>query len=81
MSDVTTATVRTTVPAVWTAILVAVAHELFDWHLDPTQVAAAIVVALPFVYRLGRLLEARWPSIGYVLFGSAKVPSYPTRGD
>ena len=33
-------------------------------------------VVLGVVYRLGRELEARWPVVGRVLFGSSRRPTY-----
>jgi len=78
MSDVRVATVRTTMPAVWVSLLMWLAVRL-GWDLDGDDWQVVMLVAplvLGVVYRLGRELEARWPVVGRVLFGSGKVPSY-----
>ena len=78
MSDVRVATVRTTLPAVWVSLVSWLVVRLGwspsaeDWQ----QVMLVMPVVLGVVYRLGRELEARWPVVGRVLFGSVKRPSY-----
>jgi hypothetical protein len=78
MSDVRTATVRTTVPAVWVSlgswlvVRLGWSPSADDWQ----QIMLVMPVVLGVVYRLGRELEARWPSVGRVLFGSSRRPSY-----
>lgn len=78
MSDVRTATVRTTVPAVWVSLVLWLVVRLGwspseeDWQM--LMLVAPVVLGV--VYRLGRELEARWPSVGRVLFGSVRRPSY-----
>ena len=78
MSDVRTATVRTTVPAVWVSLVLWLVVRLGwspseeDWQM--LMLVAPVVLGV--VYRLGRELEARWPSVGRVLFGSSRRPSY-----
>jgi len=78
MSDVRVATVRTTVPAVWVSLLLWLAVRLgWDLKEDDWQVVMLVApVVLGVVYRLGRELEARWPVVGRVLFGSSRRPSY-----
>lgn len=78
MSDVRVATVRTTMPALWVSLLMWLAVR-FGWDVDGDDWQVLMLVAplvLGVVYRLGRELEARWPVVGRVLFGSAKVPHY-----
>lgn len=78
MSDVRVATVRTTLPAVWVSLVSWLVVRLGwspsaeDWQ----QIMLVMPVVLGVVYRLGRELEARWPVVGRVLFGSVKRPSY-----
>lgn len=78
MSDVRVATVRTTMPALWVSLLMWLAVRLgWDVSGDDWQVLMLVApLVLGVVYRLGRELEARWPAVGRVLFGSAKVPHY-----
>ena len=78
MSDVRTATIRTTVPTIWTTLLVwIVARFGLDLSEQDWQV---LLLVLPFLagigYRLLRVVEARWPKLGYILFGSARLPHY-----
>jgi hypothetical protein len=78
MSDVRTATVRTTVPAVWVSLLLFVGAKA-GWDLSDADWQVVMLVAplvTGVVYRAGRELEARWPSVGRVLFGSSRRPSY-----
>ena len=78
MSDVRIATVRTTMPAVWVSLLMWLAVRL-GWDLSAEDWQVVMLVAplvLGVVYRAGRELEARWPMVGRVLFGSAKQPHY-----
>lgn len=78
MSDVRTATVRTTMPAVWVSLIMFVVAKA-GWSLSDADWQVLLLVApvvTGVVYRLGRELEARWPVVGRVLFGSVKRPSY-----
>lgn len=78
MSDVRTATVRTTMPAVWVSLLMWLAVRLgWDLSADDWQVVMLVApLVLGVVYRAGREAEARWPIVGRVLFGSARTPHY-----
>lgn len=78
MSDVRTATVRTTMPALWVSLLMWLAVRL-GWDIEGDDWQVVMLVAplvLGVVYRAGRELEARWPVVGRVLFGSSRRPSY-----
>ena len=78
MSDVRTATVRTTLPAVWVSLIMFVGAKA-GWSLSEADWQVLMLVApvvTGVVYRLGRELEARWPVVGRVLFGSSRRPSY-----
>ena len=78
MTDVRTATIRTTVPTIWTT-LVAWAVARFGLNLSDADWQVLLLV-LPFLaglgYRLLRVVEARWPKLGFILFGSAQTPHY-----
>ena len=80
MSDVRTATIRTAVPTAWTT-LAAWAVARFGFELSDADWQALLLV-MPVLagvgYRLLRVLEDRWPSLGYVLFGSVRTPHYGT---
>lgn len=78
MKDTTTATIRTAVPTAWATVLVWLIARL-GW--SPTDADwQVIMLAMPavvgIVYRLGRIIEVRWPLVGHILFGSGKTPSY-----
>lgn len=79
MSDTNIATIRTTVPATWAALLVWACNKGFGWELNVDELLPYLPVftaVAAIFYRLGRLIEAKVPWLGYVLFGSAKTPSY-----
>lgn len=78
MSDVRTATVRTTMPAVWVSLLMWLAVRLgLDIDGDDWQVVLLVApVVLGVFYRAGREAEARWPIVGRILFGSSQTPRY-----
>ena len=80
MSDVRTATIRTAVPTAWTTLVAwAVARFGLDLSDADWQVLLLVMPVLAGVgYRLLRVLEARWPSLGFVLFGSVQTPHYGT---
>ena len=74
-SDLTTATVRTVTPTMWAALLVWLADRA-GVSIPETWALAVVPVVLGIVYRLGREIEARWPAVGRVLFGSGRTPIY-----
>lgn len=78
MSEKRVATVRTTMPAVWVSLVLFVAAKA-GWDLGEEDWQVLLLIApvvTGVVYRAGRELEARWPAVGRVLFGSSRVPSY-----
>lgn len=78
MSDKTIGAIRTGLPAAWATLLVWAAAR-FGLDLSDEDMAALLVVipvVIPIFYRAAREVEARWPTIGRVLFGSAKTPTY-----
>lgn len=81
MSDTATATVRTAVPTAW-ATVIAWAVGRFGLDLSGAE-WQVLCLALPVIggvfYRLARVVEARWPVAGYVLFGSPRTPAYAAR--
>lgn len=78
MKATTTATIRTAVPTAWTTVLVWLIARLgWDMTEQDWQVLLLVMPALVGVgYRLARVIEARFPHVGMILFGSAKTPSY-----
>lgn len=76
--QINTATVRTTMPAMWVTLVVwLVARAGFEPSADDWQVI--MLLAPPIVgvvYRAGREAEARWPLVGRILFGSPSTPRY-----
>ena len=51
----------------------------FGWDLtvdDLLPFAPVVAIIAGVAYRASRVLADRWPSIGFVLFGSTKAPSY-----
>ena len=83
MNDKATATIRTTMPSAWAAVITWLVAE-FHLNLDDAD-WEFIAIALPLVtgvlYRLSREVEDRWPVVGRVLFGSSKQPHYASTGD
>lgn len=72
------ATLRTALPAAWvTVITYAAAKFGFDLSdQDMTVLLLVIPVVLPIFYRLAREIEVRYPTIGRIIFGSIKTPTY-----
>jgi hypothetical protein len=78
MNDKHVATIRTTVPAVWVALL---SWLIVSAGWTPSEQGwQAILLTAPIVlgvfYRAGRELEQRWPIVGRILFGSQMTPRY-----
>ena len=76
--QINTATVRTTLPAMWVTLITwLVARAGFEPSADDWQ--AIMLLAPPILgvtYRLAREAEARWPWVGRVVFGSSTPPRY-----
>lgn len=82
MKSTTTATIRTAVPAAWATAIVWIVAQL-GLELDPDDwqaVALVMPIIIGIVYRTLRMVEARWPQLGWILFGSASTPSYNSEG-
>lgn len=78
MKSTTTATIRTAVPTIWTTAVVWLIARLGlnisddDWQI----VFLVLPIIAGVVYRAGREIEGRLPTVGRVLFGSSLTPSY-----
>lgn len=73
------ATVRTTVQTVVLTAVVAVIAKLTDWQVEVDDLLPYVPLLAPVAavfYRASRWLTARYPSLGWVLFGSGKEPEY-----
>lgn len=81
MTDTRTATLRTTVNSTWLVALVALAHQA-GWRVDADSLAP-LLPAVPVIvgcwYRGCLLASARWPWLGWVLFGVSANPTYEPR--
>lgn len=72
-----------TVRTAWnTTILLAIAGAVsrytdIDLDVEDPLVVAAIGAALAVFYRASRLLADNYSWIGYLLFGTPRVPGYP----
>lgn len=78
MSDASVATTRTTVNSTVAALFALVLSNLFGWEIsvsDPVYLAL-VGFGVPVFYRLSLWASAKWPTVGYVLFGTGKTPTY-----
>lgn len=76
MTDLIASLIRTYVPAVVGAVLVAIGSALDIANLDTPDNRARVVGAIFVVYYAGvRLLERKYPKAGWLL-GLPKPPSY-----
>jgi hypothetical protein len=80
MNDVNTATKRTTVNGtILTAVIIAAAN-VFGWNIEIADLAPFLPVFAAVIlvfYRASLVVAEKWPSLGYVLFGSKRAPEYP----
>jgi hypothetical protein len=76
--QINTATVRTTLPAMWVTLIAwLIARAGFEPSADDWQVIMLLAPAgLGVAYRAGREAEARWPWVGRIIFGSPSTPRY-----
>lgn len=76
--QINTATVRTTLPAMWVTLITwLVARAGWTPSADDWQIIMLLAPPiLGVAYRLGREVEARWPWLGRVIFGSPMTPRY-----
>lgn len=79
MNDTLRASLRTGwFAGILTAIL-GLLNSRFGWELtveDLLPFAPVVAIVAGVVYRASRVLADRWPSIGFVLFGSRQTPTY-----
>lgn len=73
-----TAVVRTTIPAMWVTLLTwLIARAGWNPSAEDWQVIMLLVPPiLSVAYRAAREVEARWPAIGRIIFGSSTPPRY-----
>lgn len=78
MNEMQTATVRTVLPSAWATLIVwLVARFGLDLSPEDWQVLCILFPVIAGVaYRLGREVEARFPTVGRILFGSSRQPVY-----
>lgn len=74
------ATKRTAVNLTAISLVIGAVCNLFHWHF--TIKAEDLAVLAPVFgtiaaagYRMSRAVAAKWPNLGYVLFGSVKAPA------
>lgn len=72
MTSIIIGWVRTVVPA---AVGALVAWGLLPEDLSEEATAVAFVIASSAYYALARIVEARWPQLGWLL-GVPKAPTY-----
>jgi len=80
-TPVNISTKRTAVNVTAITLIVGAVCRIFGWELtlDPTDpvllvVAPALGVIAGIGYRLSRAVTNKWPTAGWVLFGSGKEP-------
>lgn len=78
MNDKQVGTMRSTLPGVWVTVVVWLVAKLgLDLSDDDWQVLFLLGPIMGGVaYRLGREIEARYPAVGRVLFGTVRQPHY-----
>lgn len=80
MNNATTATVRTTWNGTIVAALIVATAAIFGWDVNLDDLAPFLPVIGIFIgvfYRASLWAAAKWPSLGYVLFGKPATPAYP----
>jgi hypothetical protein len=79
LNDTTIATIRTTVNSSYLTAAAAVLYKLFGWDVkveDLLPFMPIIVPAIAVFYRLSLYIGTRWPTLGTILFGVQKKPTY-----
>lgn len=77
--NLNTATVRTTVNMLVLTALVSLVARYTGWNVrveDLLPYLPALAPVAAVFYRLSRFLTHRYPSLGWILFGSGKEPEY-----
>ena len=72
MSDFVVSLIRTWVPVVVGTVIAYLANKGFDIEINQNAVVAAVIA---IYYALARLLEKKWPALGFLL-GVPKEPAY-----
>jgi hypothetical protein len=78
MNDVQTATKRTAWNSTISAAVLAAIVKWTKVELDENDLlllVGALGVVAGVVYRTSRAITAKWPKVGYILFGSGKEPT------
>ena len=84
MNPTTIATVRTGWNAGVLALVLALVRRVFGFEVSVELVelfAPVLAVVVAIFYRASRVLADRYPTLGYVLFGSPQSPTYPKGGE
>lgn len=79
MSAVNISTKRTAINVTVVLWMVSLVNRIFGWKMNLTDqdviwLAPAIGAVVGVGYRLSRWATAKWPTLGWVLFGSGKEP-------
>jgi hypothetical protein len=77
--DLNTATVRTSVPMFWTFLLIYAIKRItgFDLSMDKAlMLSPAFAVVGGVLYRIFRVVEAKYPRLGFIFLGSNKTPNF-----
>jgi fatty acid desaturase len=72
------ATVRTTVNSTVLLALASLANRAFGWSVDLADPTVVVVlgVVTPIFYRTSLWASAKWPALGFILFGKGSAPDY-----
>lgn len=77
MNQTTIASIRTITPQAWAALIVVVARTVFGWELESNWALFLVPLIGAFFYRISRVIEGKWPVLGWVLLGYGSEPVYP----
>jgi hypothetical protein len=71
---------RTAVNSTVTIWLIGIITQITGWDikfddLSVIYIGVALGAIMGVVYRVSRYLSARWPALGWILFGSGQEPS------
>lgn len=77
--DVAVATKRTAIPAFWFTVIVTGANQIFGWQVTLDELlpwTPALLIGYGVIYRAARWAEARFPTLGKIVFGTGETPQY-----
>lgn len=80
MSPVNVSTKRTAVNITVVLWAIAILNKVFNWHInlseaDAVWLAPIIGLVAGVGYRISRWATSKWPTLGWLLFGSGKEPA------